>query len=48
MSVYLGLCTLCAPRGADKVCPVCGSCVHICRGANGNKCQHRYQVEGEK
>lgn len=35
------LCTMCSPGGVsvDKVCPTCQSCIHICRGANGNPCR---------
>lgn len=42
MAVTLGLCSMCGPRGVsvDKVCPNCRSCIHICRGANANRCEH--------
>lgn len=40
--VYLGLCSMCAPKGVafENLCPSCGSCIHICRGANEIPCQH--------
>ena len=43
---YLGLCIMCSPRGVSesKLCPVCGSCRHICRGATGSACGYPVQA----
>lgn len=40
--IYLGLCTMCGPRGVSegRLCPSCGSCIHICQGANANPCKY--------